>query len=31
VAPRGFVLRYGNTISRRIGSVHAGGYDSCLR
>jgi monofunctional biosynthetic peptidoglycan transglycosylase len=31
VAPSGFVLRYGNTISRRIGAVHAGGYDSCLR
>jgi monofunctional biosynthetic peptidoglycan transglycosylase len=31
VAPTGFVLRYGNTISRRIGAVHAGGYDSCLR
>ena len=30
VAPKGFVLRYGNTISRRIGAVHAGGYDSCL-
>lgn len=31
VAPKGFVLRYGNTISRRIGAVHSGGYDSCLR
>jgi monofunctional biosynthetic peptidoglycan transglycosylase len=30
VAPKGFVLRYGNTIARRIGTVHSGGYDNCL-
>jgi len=31
IDPRGTVRRYGNRVSRRIGIVERGGYDSCLR
>jgi monofunctional glycosyltransferase len=31
IAPTGSTRRYGNNITRRIGIVRRGGYDSCLR
>lgn len=31
IAPSGFVRRYGNSISRRIGVVQRDGLDSCLK
>jgi monofunctional biosynthetic peptidoglycan transglycosylase len=31
VAPSGFTRRYGNSITRRIGSVRVQGLDSCLK
>ena len=31
VAPRGFVRRHGNAITRRVGVVHNDGLDACLR
>lgn len=30
IAPRGFTRRHGNTLSRRVRTVHNGGLDSCL-
>lgn len=31
IDPHGFVRRYGDRIARRIGGIHRGGFDSCLR
>ncbi len=31
IAPRGFVRKHGNTLSRRVSTVRSEGLDSCLR
>jgi len=31
IAPRGFVRRHGNTLSRRVSTVRTQGLDGCLR